>query len=442
MPPPDLREIAAHIQGDVPRFVNLFTTYSNQSKSQLTYLSWDEIRYRSPPSGLDHKEWWFIIRTLRDAAMRETSLIDTSGRSFKYALPDEVLRLSEEITKNTSGQIGMSEPVTNPETRDRYLVSSLIEEAITSSQLEGASTEQDVAKEMIRTGRKPETISERMIVNNYAAMKRVGELRNEALTPEIICEIQRIVTDGTLENPDASGRFQLAAEERIRVRDEQDRILHTPPPAADLPERMERLCVFANGSTGPGYLSPVLRAITLHFMLGYEHPFEDGNGRTARALFYWSMLNQGFWLTEFLTVSKILKKAPAKYARSFLYTEQDSNDLTYFHIYHLDVLQRAVAELQRYLTGKMREVRDFQRSLATLPGEFNHRQLALLENAVKNTGQSYTAVSHATSHGVSGETARKDLTHLEERGLLGRTKIGKRFSWVPADNLVERLKGG
>jgi Fic family protein len=63
-------------------------------------------------------------------------------------------------------------------------------------------------------------------------------------------------------------------------------------------------------------------------MLGYEHPFEDGNGRTARALFYWSMLNQGFWLTEFLTVSKILRKAPAKYARSFLYTEQDSNDLT------------------------------------------------------------------------------------------------------------------
>jgi Fic family protein len=434
-----MNDITRRMQAEPKRFLELVTKYSMESISQAEYLPWDDLRYRNVPEGLNHEEWWFITRVRRDAVMRETSLVDVQGKRFRYALPDEVLKLSEEITKDASGQIGMSEPVTNPDTRDRYLVSSLMEEAITSSQLEGASTEHDVAKEMIRTGRRPETTSERMILNNYNAMKRVGELRSKPLTPEMVCEIHRTVTDGTLKNPAASGRFQLPSEHRISVRDEEDRLLHKPPPAADLPRRIEQLCKFANGDTGPGYLPPVLRALTVHFMVGYEHPFEDGNGRTARVLFYWSMLNQGYWLTEFLTVSKILKNAPAKYARSFLHTEQDSNDLTYFYRYHLKVIQRAIAELQDYLKQKMQEVRDLQRSLATLPGEFNHRQLALLDNAVKNAGQSYTALSHATSHGVSDETARKDLIQLEERNLLNRVKIGKRFTWMPVDGLVDRL---
>lgn len=441
MPPPDLSEIGRLVESNPARLVELLMKFSPQSISQFRYLPWDELRYKTPPDGLSHEEWWFITRIRRDSVIRETSLVDVNGVPFRYGLPDEVLRLTEEITKNTSGHISMSEPVTNPDTRDRYLVSSLMEEAITSSQLEGAATEHDVAKEMIRSGRRPETTSERMILNNYNAMRQVRELKTERLTPEIICEIHRIVTDGTLENPEASGRFQLPSEERIAVRDEKDHLLHRPPPARELPERIERLCAFANGKTGPGYLPPVLRAITLHFILGYEHPFEDGNGRTARILFYWSMLSQGFWLTEFLTVSKILRKAPSQYARSFLHTEQDSNDLTYFHLYHLQVVERAIVELQQYLKLKMQEARDLQRSLATLPGEFNYRQLALLDNAIKNTRQRYTALSHATSHNVSNETARKDLTQLENRGFLVQEKIGKRFSWVSAEGLIDRLRG-
>jgi len=152
------------------------------------------------------------------------------------------------------------------------------------------------------------------------------------------------------------------------------------------------------------------------------------------------MLNQGYWPTEFLTVSKILKESPTKYAQSYLYTEQDTNDLTYFHIYHLKVVQRAIDELQSYLTKKMAEVRTLQTTLARLPGEFNHRQLAVLNNAVNHSNQRYTAISHATSHGVSGETARKDLRYLEQRGLPSRAKAGKQHTWMPAPNLFEKLQ--
>jgi Fic family protein len=194
-----------------------------------------------------------------------------------------------------------------------------------------------------------------------------------------------------------------------------------------------------NGKTGDTYLPAVLRAITVHFIFGYIHPFEDGNGRTARTLFYWSMLNQGFWLTEFLTVSKILKNAPSKYGASFLLTEQDNNDLTYFHLYHLGVIQRAIRELRKYLADKMNEVRQLQKSLMSMNGRFNHRQIALIDNAVKNPSQHYTVVSHSRSHGSSPETARKDLVGLEEAGILTRSKAGRANAWIPAKDIVENL---
>ena len=114
-----------------------------------------------------------------------------------------------------------------------------------------------------------------------------------------------------------------------------DEIFHDPPPAEQLDERMAAMCDFANGKIPNHFIHPVVRAIILHFWLAYDHPFVDGNGRTARALFYWLMLRNNYWLFEFISISQIIRKAPIKYGRAFLYTETDDNDLTYFILYHL-----------------------------------------------------------------------------------------------------------
>jgi len=366
-------------------------------------------------------------------------LEDQNGDAFTYAVPDEVLRGIEAINRDASGHIAISEQVTNPTTRDRYVVSSLIEEAITSSQLEGAATTRRVAKDMIRSGRAPRTVDERMILNNYRAMTRIGELRKERLSPELIYEIHRLVTEETLDDPTASGRCQTPNEERVSVWD-GDQLLYAPPPAADLPARIEMLCKFANDELDSDYIPPVVRAISLHFMLGYDHPFQDGNGRTARALFYWAMLNRGYWLAEFLSISRILKAAPAQYARSFLHTEQDGNDLTYFVLYQLSVIRRSIQELHDYLDRKIRDVQEVRRILAAMPGEFNHRQVVLLQHAMSNADAEYTVQSHMNSHKVVHETARRDLLELEQRDLLIKHRVGKAFVWVPPPDLSSLLR--
>ncbi len=372
--------------------------------------------------------------------MRAISLVDAEGNAFSYSMPDVVQRRLHYVDQRCSGEIAMPTVVTtDDQARQHYLVNSLMEEAIRSSQLEGATTSRQAAKALLRSGRTPADRSERMIVNNYHALQFIREAGRK-LTPELIYELHRIVTEGTLDNPDAAGRLQTAHEERVRVVDSVDgRALHTPPPAAQLPDRLQALCDFANEDDSKQFIHPVIRAIILHFWLAYDHPFEDGNGRTARALFYWYMRKRRYWLVEYLSISRIFRNAPAKYGKSFLLTETDDNDLTYFIDYHLVVVNRAIDELYTYLARKTREVRQVERLLKQSQ-LFNHRQLALLGYALRHPEEGFTFRTHAESHGVTHETARNDLLPLVEKGLLHRTNVRGRHVFYPDPELSRLLE--
>lgn len=443
-PPPTVNAIIQRLQGEDPkRLVSVLARTTGVQDED--YLPWDRLRYKNPPAGLTSEEWWLAITIARNLSRRRLPLYSVDGAPFSYTLPDELLRMTEEISRRASGVIAVPEQVTNPATRDRYIINSLIEEAIRSSQLEGASTTRKVAKEMIRSGRRPKDRSEQMILNNYNAMRRVVELRDEDLTPELISELHRMVTEETLDDPEAAGRIQSNPDPADRVAvwgwgSSEEEPVHVPPPVAQLPDRMSQLCNFANSSETKPWIQPVLRSLTLHFMLGYDHYFEDGNGRTARIIFYWSMLRHGYWLTEFLSISNILAGAPGQYGRSFLYTEQDGGDLTYFFLYHLKVIIRAIDSLDKYLARKVEELRETRILLSAVPGEYNHRQLALLELAIKDPQAVFTVDSHARSHNVSYETARSDLRELEHRSLLRQSKSGRQFIWQPAQNLPALIR--
>jgi Fic family protein len=354
-------------------------------------------------------------------------------------MPDEAQALVHYIDQHASGEIAMPELVTADESaKHRFIVNSLIEEAIRSSQLEGATTSRVVAKEMIRSGRPPKNRSETMILNNYKAMEFIRTEMQQTLTPKAVLQLHRILTDGTLDNPADAGRLQRPGEDRVGLW-EGDNLVYKPPPAEQLEERMDVMCGFANGDVNPpGFLHPVVRAIALHFWLAHDHPFVDGNGRTARALFYWSMRNQGYWLTEYLSISRIFREAPARYGEAFLLTETDEGDLTYFTLFHLNTIKRAILDMQEYLQRKMQEVRDTE-ALIREDATFNHRQLALLGDALRHPNNRYTFKSHALSHNVVHQTARSDLLGLAHRGLLTYRRVGRQFVFRPATDLNEQV---
>jgi len=222
----------------------------------------------------------------------------------------------------------MPSEVSNSETKTRYLVRSLIEEAITSSQLEGASTTRRKAIEIFRSGKQPANKSEQMIFNNLCGMEFIRQKQDEPLSPELVLAIHTEMMRETTEDKDL-GRLQTLDYERVNVISNfTQKAVHKPPPADQLESRMIAMCEFANGAGETEFFHPVIRAIVLHLWLAYDHPIEDGNGRTARALFYWSMLNSGYWIFEFISISSVLRRASGKYARAYLYTETDSNGAT------------------------------------------------------------------------------------------------------------------
>jgi Fic family protein len=402
------------------------------------YVHWDKLRHLTPPEGYDHEEWWYALK-LHRLNSRAIPLEDKSGDNFSFNLVDPLPECLHHVDSMARGIIRQLEPVTNPETRDAFLVSSLIEESITSSQLEGASTTQAVANRMIREGRDPRDRSERMILNNYRTMQHILEIKDQEMSRDLIFEIHRMVTDGTLDKPSGAGRFRLPEEEVI-VGDNLGEVFHIPPPAVELDRRWDALCAFANGATPEGFIHPLVRSMILHFWLAYDHPFVDGNGRTARALFYWSMLKHGYWLFEFITISKIILKGPAKYGRAFLYTETDDNDLTYFLLYHAEIVRRAIEEMHAYIERHTQRLATAQRDLQGLT-ILNHRQRDLISHALRHSGQQYTVEYHRSSHNVVYETARTDMMDLVDRGLMVKRKIGKTWHFTPAPDLEARLRG-
>jgi Fic family protein len=198
------------------------------------------------------------------------------------------------------------------------------------------------------------------------------------------------------------------------------------------------MCDFANMKIPNFFIHPVIRSIILHFWLAYDHPFVDGNGRTARALFYWSMLRHGYWLCEYISISRVLRKAPARYARSFLFTETDDNDLTYFILEQLNVLDKAVDELHRYLRRKATQLQTLERELRGVLS-LNYRQRSLVSHALRHPHQLYTFESHRTSHNISYQTSRTDLLDLHEKGLLLKSKRGKALVFEAVQDLEGRL---
>lgn len=442
MRPPDPDAVIADLfrRPDGAQRVLRLTTARQDPAPGGTYRHWDILRHLEPPEDLTSDEWWATVKLARRSLYRELPLRDRHGAPFVYATVDASLAMLHEIDTQGGGALKGSEQVTDPQTRDTYLIKTLFEEAITSSQLEGAATTRAVATEMLRLGRAPQDQSERMIHNNFQAMQFIRQLRGKPLTPSMVFELHRTLTDGTMPE-DESGRLRRP-DEPIHIVDESDRVLHVPPAAEELSARLDALCAFANERETVPFLHPVVRAILVHFWLAYDHPFLDGNGRTARALFYWSMAEQGYWLTEFLSISRVIKQAHGKYLRSFLYTETDDNDATYFVLNQLRTTTRAIAALHEYLARKASELAETKRALdrsRTLRSLLNARQVAVMNHALKNPGHVYVIESHRNSHGVSYQTARTDLLTLADLGLLDQGKRGRTLTFKAPSDLERRI---
>jgi Fic family protein len=427
-----------------PEFFNkMMKSGVNVTDAKGRYLHWDKMRHAVPPEGFSPEEYWCAVKFLRSLREVKLPILSKEHANFGYVNIDYISRELHWLDQHSSGIIEGPEIFKNKRSKKKFLVGTLIEEAFRSSQLEGASTTRSRAKEMILRKQEPETISDRMVYNNYSAMEYIKDIKDEPLSLNLMKEIHSVITDGTLENKAYEGAFRDHND--IRVEDKNDHtVLHTPPSYHLLEERLGSVCDFINHDDTDKFVHPVLKAIILHFMIGYEHPFEDGNGRTARALFYWFCMKHGYWLMEFLSISGVIKEAPIAYSKAYLYTENDGNDLTYFILHQISVVRKAIENMMSYIKSKSEESGELEEMLVenNIRHHFNSRQLALLRHMFQNSDYNYSIYEHQSYHNITYQTARSDLLKLsDELKLLRKVKLdSKTYIFIPYKDLKDRLQ--
>jgi len=440
--PPDLERLRT--AGKRPNVKDWATYWKAVEEINREYLTWDEVSRRD-----SLKRWgtsdaeilWLIAKVGRLTVSRPLPLLDKNDRPFQFVMSDSVQEGIHHVDKYATGSLSTTGKSGVPPAQ-MYVVSSAIEEAISSSILEGAATTRKVAKEMIRTGRKPRTTGERMALNNYQTLLKVKEYlhRNpdQELTMEILHELHRTIAAGTLEDERDLGSFR-ASNDIIVVDPTTDEPLHVPPPFEQLDSRMSKVLEFANDKSGAGFIHPVVRGMIVHFMIGYEHPYVDGNGRMARALFYWYLLRHGYWAMEYLAVSRAILGARVQYGTAYLNSEIDGGDLTYFLIYHLKMIRKAIESFQSYVARKQTELESIASRLRIIRG-INHRQMALLDHALRHPEALYSISGHAAWHGITRMTARADLKGLEAMELLESHRLGRRIEFGIPNRLQDRIE--
>lgn len=389
------------------------------------YLHWEELKHRKLP--LDPVIVWNLMKLSRELKAKSLKFGDWV---FKYNLIDEFHERLHILDKSAAGNL-LSSLDALQDNRRKYIISSLMEEAIASSQIEGAATTREIAKKMLQENRKPKNKDEKMIVNNYDTVKHIVDIKNEAFTPERILEIHRMITGGTLEQPQYEGNFRESNE--IAVYSHDGTLLHKPVEYTEVPKLVKELCDFAK-SKDEDFIHPVIKGIIIHFLVGYIHPFNDGNGRTARALFYWYLIKNDYWLFEYMAVSRVINNSKKQYRNAYIYTESDrtpndSGDLTYFIKYNLDCIQKALDDTLEYLERKQKEQAQTLK-IITESGNLTLRQAEILKQFLKQPEKPVTIKEIVTIYSVAYATARSDLFRLAELGYVEKRKAGKEFIFV------------
>lgn len=399
------------------------------------YLHWDKIRHLKTPDKFDNiEQYWFFIKGSRLQQQKNLSF----SEKFSFILTDNIQEKIHQIDTKMHGSI---EAKNINENKEKYITHSLIDEAISSSQLEGAATTRKVARNMLKHKKTPKDHSQQMISNNYQAINFINKHKNNDLTPNLILELHQIVTDSTMDIPADAGRLRMNNEIKV-VDNHTGENLHIPPDYKTLPNRLKTLCNFANNNTPDYFIHPVIRAIIVHFALAYDHPFTDGNGRTTRALFYWVALKNNYWLFQYITLSTYIKEAHTQYGESFLMTESDDFDLTYFITSQLKFITQSINGLFNYVDKKQHQQHQTLNLLNNYlrDNKINPRQAQLIQHAIKHSGTVYTIEGHKISHNIAYKTARSDLLTLAKLTLLHQSKQKHAFVFIAPNDLEQRIQ--
>ena len=423
-----------------PENLESYLELSSSTDEKGRYLHYDELRFRVP-KGLDIDIMWSIVKLARKRQLKTLIHLGEFDQACGFIFTPTIQKATSETDRHTtSAALEWMLSKVGERNHLQYLINDLIQdEAISSSQLEGAATTTKVAKELLSRKRKARTLDEKMILGNFKMMQLAWRSRHQALSLDLLLDFHQNGVEDIDDEKYHPGVFR--ASDDIVVVNAKNETLHTPPPVKGLEKRLEKLIAWTNDSHDDvdrkDYIHPLIKAIVLHFVVGYEHPFRDGNGRVSRSLFYWFMFRSNFAAFRYIAISVLLKKAPMQYGKSYLKTETDEMDLTYFVDYQCSVILRAITTFRNNYQTTLKEIEIFDQWLwdSGLYKRLSQRQRVVFNVAKAISTHSFTTQEVQEHFECSYNTAAKILNGLVDLNLFKKEKVGRRwiFSMLSKD---------
>ena len=373
------------------------------------YLPRNEIVYRLPVS-VDICDAWPEILSARKEGAVTLPLCAWNGTPYWYSPTGDFLSAGNHLA-----EIARTRDLNRSEL---YLHDDgIVDEAYYSSVIEGAYSTRQRAHELIRSKEPPKDLSERMVLNNYRALQFVLEHLDGPINDAVILEIGRLLTDGTLDM-DTSPGYRTGP---VSVVSGAEEVVYRAPDAEYVGPMMQQLLAYIANPD----IHPVVKACVSHIYFVTIHPFNDGNGRTARALSCMILLKAGYDFFRQVPISGLLLQERSRYYKAIRMAQAPENgyDFTYFMDYYADMLLRTTEQMHHHVAAAQ-QLQALEKALPESGGR--SRILRGAGWIVSEDIQTISTEKWQKKFGISFETARQDLKTLCESGFLTMRTVGRK----------------
>lgn len=283
------------------------------SDPMLVHLK--KLKYKYPQANLSE-----FIALLQDGFYRSLPLHDFHGNPVVYLENAAQLRLSAAkilLTPQNSAQL--------------YGTQAMEREILSTFTIEQIDTSRSSVRRIL-SGYAPTNEREQRIYGMKRGLEFIADPSNK-INEETIYQLYQMVIGAFLPKED-----QLLPGQRYRhdhVYIIGDKLEHTGLPWNKLAGYMEQLVAFIQQDSS---INDLWKAALIHFYLAYLHPYFDGNGRMARLLHLWYLVQQGYSSALFVPLSEYIERSRKKYYDAFSLVEQNARisgvlDVTPFLLY-------------------------------------------------------------------------------------------------------------
>jgi len=200
----------------------------------------------------------------------------------------------------------------------------------------------------------------------------------------------------------------------------REKIHYTALNAKRVQTEMRRFLKWLNAGNGP---DPILKAAIAHIWFVLIHPFEDGNGRIARAITDMMLAKSDGSPNRYYSMSDSIQVAKKQYYTAIQSVSTGAGDITDWLIWFYDCLESAVLRSDALLDDVLRKARFWTRAEKI---SLNDRQKKMLERLMNDFKGNLTTAKWAKITKVSDDTALRDINDLIAKRLLKKTSAGGR----------------